>query len=70
MFIDNDNLTNFRDQFPIFTNNPDLVYLDSASTTQKLKYVIDKTSEYITTSYANVGRGSYDLAEKSDYYYY
>lgn len=63
-------MTNFRDQFPIFTNNPDLVYLDSASTTQKPKYVIDKTSEYIATSYANVGRGSYDLAEKSDYYYY
>lgn len=56
--------------FPIFHNNPGLVYLDSASSTQKPQYVIEKTSEYITQSYANIGRWSYSLADQSDEYYY
>ena len=56
--------------FPIFSNNPQLVYLDSASSSQKPSYVLEKTNEYITQSYANIGRGSYDLAEKSDNLYY
>ena len=59
-----------RIDFPIFSNNPNLVYLDSASSTQKPSFVIDKTSEYISHSYANIGRGSYGLAEESDSLYY
>lgn len=59
-----------RTDFPIFSNNPNLNYLDSASSTQKPSYVIDKTTEYITHSYANIGRGSYGLAEESDHLYY
>ncbi len=59
-----------RQDFPIFSNNPQLVYLDSASSSQKPSYVLEKTNEYITQSYANIGRGSYDLAEKSDNLYY
>lgn len=61
---------NIKSQFPIFNSNPHLVYLDSASSTQKPQYVIDKTSDYISSSYANVWRGSYSLAEKSDDLYF
>lgn len=59
-----------RTDFPIFSNKQNLVYLDSASSTQKPSFVIDKTTEYITNSYANIGRGSYGLAEESDGLYY
>lgn len=59
-----------RDQFSIFKNKPNLVYLDSASSTQKPDYVVQKTSEYIHNSYANLWRGSYILADESDYFYY
>lgn len=59
-----------RDQFPIFTNKQNLVYLDSASSTQKPEFVIQKTNEYITHSYSNLWRGSYKLTEGSDYFYY
>ncbi len=59
-----------RNDFPIFKHNPNLVYLDSASSTQKPQFVIDKTSEYIASSYANIGRGSYALAEQSDTIYF
>lgn len=57
---------NIRSDFPIFTTNPELVYLDSASTTHKPDFVIRKTEEYITHSYANIGRGSYPLAMYSE----
>jgi cysteine desulfurase/selenocysteine lyase len=32
---------NFKNDFPIFKNNPNLVYLDSTATSQKPKFVID-----------------------------
>jgi cysteine desulfurase/selenocysteine lyase len=60
----------YKNDFPILVKNPGITYLDSASSTQKPKYVIDKVSDYITSSYANIGRGSYLLAEKSDTYYF
>ena len=55
-----------RDQFPIFASNPDLVYLDSASTTQKPQAVIDAVSDYMSTDYANVHRGMYTLSQRSE----
>jgi cysteine desulfurase/selenocysteine lyase len=57
---------NLKTDFPIFTSHSDLVYLDSASTTHKPNFVIQKTNEYIATSYANIGRGSYPLAMASE----
>lgn len=59
-------ISNIKKDFPIFTSHPDLVYLDSASTTHKPDFVIQKTDEYISTSYANIGRGSYPLAMESE----
>ena len=35
-----------REDFPIFQNNPDLIFLDNASTTQKPKTVLDTLIHY------------------------
>jgi len=55
-----------KSDFPIFTTHPDLVYLDSASTTHKPDFVMQQTDKYICSSYANIGRGSYPLAMYSE----
>ncbi len=55
---------NKRD-FPIFQNNKDLVYLDSAATSQKPQVVIDVIKNYYETYNANVRRGLYPIAEKA-----
>ncbi|HJU19755.1 MAG TPA: cysteine desulfurase [Stellaceae bacterium] len=54
-----------RREFPIFANNPDLVYLDSAASAQKPRAVIDRIAEYYRTDYANVHRGVYRLSAHS-----
>lgn len=56
-----------RKDFPVLgqmQNGRPLVYLDTAATAQKPKSVIDKICEIYSTSYANVHRGDYLLAEK------
>jgi len=52
-------------EFPIFANNPDLVFLDSAASAQKPRSVIDGTADYYRTDYANVHRGVYRLSARS-----
>ena len=55
-----------RQQFPIFQqkiNGKRLVYLDSAASAQKPQAVIDTLSRVYSTSYANIHRGIYQLAE-------
>lgn len=59
----------FRFDFPIFSTHPDLVFLDSASSTQKPQKVIDALSVYFSTSYANIHRGAYDLSMESSLFY-
>jgi cysteine desulfurase / selenocysteine lyase len=54
-----------KQDFPIFTNHPELVYLDSAATSQKPAKVIDATSEYYQTTNSNIHRGIYKLSEDS-----
>lgn len=54
-----------RREFPIFANNPDLVFLDSAASAQKPRAVIDGIADYYRTGYANVHRGVYQLSERS-----
>jgi cysteine desulfurase/selenocysteine lyase len=54
-----------RREFPIFANNPDLVFLDSAASAQKPRSVIDGLAEYYRTDYANVHRGVYRLSARS-----
>ena len=58
-----------KDDFPIFANNPDLIYLDSASTLQKPQLVIDAVADYLSTSYANIHRGKYPLSQQSETLY-
>jgi cysteine desulfurase / selenocysteine lyase len=54
-----------RREFPIFANNPDLVFLDSAASAQKPRAVIDGIADYYRTDYANVHRGVYRLSARS-----
>ena len=53
-----------RADFPIFKNN-DLIYLDSAATTQKPLKVTDAVSNFYSKSYANVHRGLYKLSTQA-----
>lgn len=54
---------NVKQDFPIFKNYPDLVYLDSAATTQKPQAVIDRIVRFYEKENANVHRGIYKLSE-------
>ncbi|MDR0957284.1 MAG: aminotransferase class V-fold PLP-dependent enzyme [Candidatus Nomurabacteria bacterium] len=54
-----------RSDFPIFDYQPDLVYLDSANTTLKPRAVIDAVRNYYENYSANIGRATYDLAERA-----
>lgn len=56
---------NRRRDFPIFKNNPGLVYLDSGATSQKPKAVIDAVTEFYSTYNSNIHRGLYPIAEKA-----
>jgi cysteine desulfurase / selenocysteine lyase len=58
-----------RSQFPIFQNHPDLVYLDSASTTQKPMCVIEAEMYFYTNQNANIHRGVYGLAVTATHIY-
>jgi cysteine desulfurase / selenocysteine lyase len=61
---------NFKKDFPIFENNPDLVYLDSTASSQKPKKVIDSITNYLSYNYSNIHRGLYDIAIKSEDLYF
>ncbi len=55
-----------RADFPIFArevHGRPLVYLDSAASAQKPKYVIDAVTKAYSEDYANVHRGAYFLSE-------
>ncbi len=58
-------MKNIKKDFPIFKNNPNLIYFDNASTTQKPQTVIDAITEFYSYYNANVHRGSYKIAEKA-----
>ncbi|USN58101.1 MAG: aminotransferase class V-fold PLP-dependent enzyme [Candidatus Peribacteria bacterium] len=45
-----------KEYFPIFENNPGLVYMDSTATSQKPRQVIDGVSEYLSHDYSNIHR--------------
>ena len=55
--------------FPIFARRFDgreLVYLDSAATSQKPRAVIDALADHLANHNANVHRGVYALAQEAD----
>ena len=54
-----------KNDFPIFKTYPDLVYLDSAATSQKPQSVIDAVSQFYSSQNANIHRGIYDLSQSA-----
>ncbi len=57
-----------RADFPIFerpVHGKPLAYLDSAASSQKPRQMLDAMREFYETSYANIHRGVYDLAERA-----
>jgi cysteine desulfurase / selenocysteine lyase len=61
--------TRLRADFPIFErpmHGKPLAYLDSASSAQKPRQVLDAMRAFYETSYANVHRGVYELAARAD----
>jgi cysteine desulfurase/selenocysteine lyase len=54
-----------RRDFPIFENNPGLVFLDTAASAQKPASVIDGIADFYRHDYANVHRGVYRLSARS-----
>ena len=58
-------INNIKKEFPIFDEkiqNNDLVYLDSANSSQKPKVVIDRINEFYSKQFSNVGRSVHYLA--------
>ena len=51
-----------RADFPLLADNPGLVYLDSAATSQKPRVVLDAIRRYYETANANPHRGAYKLS--------
>jgi cysteine desulfurase / selenocysteine lyase len=57
-----------RADFPIFEqqfHGKSLAFLDSAASSQKPRQMLDALREFYETSYANVHRGVYELAERA-----
>ncbi|MGM0747606.1 MAG: cysteine desulfurase SufS [Bacillota bacterium] len=62
------NITDIREQFPILhqqVNGHDLVYLDSAATSQKPRAVIEAVDQYYNHYNSNVHRGVHTLGTKA-----
>ncbi len=57
-------MTTYKLDFPIFKNK-DVIYLDSAASTQKPRCVIDELYHFYTNSYSNVHRGNCDLSNEA-----
>jgi cysteine desulfurase/selenocysteine lyase len=58
-------MNKIRNQFPIFQSQPHLVWLDSASSTQKPESVIDVANRFYREGYSNIHRGLYPLSERA-----
>lgn len=58
-----------REDFPIFANQPDLIYFDNGATTLKPRCVIDAVSDFYCTHTSNVHRGDYAIAAQNDRLY-
>ncbi|MDD2487325.1 MAG: cysteine desulfurase [Candidatus Gracilibacteria bacterium] len=62
-------MKDFKSDFPIFRNNPGIVFFDNAASTQKPSYVIDGIKNFMENDYANIHRGAYSLSERSESLY-
>lgn len=59
-----------RSQFPLLAGAPQLVYLDSAATSQKPRAVLDAIRDFYETDYANPHRGAYELSARATMRYH
>ena len=60
----------YKKDFPVFQNNPWLVFLDNGASTQKPQSVIDGVSDFVAHDYANIHRWLYALSERSEIAYH
>ena len=58
-------LKSLKSHFPIFSHRPELVYLDSAATSQKPRSVIQSVTNFYEKDNANVHRGLYELSAQA-----
>jgi len=56
-------MQDYSKYFPYKHNNPDLIYFDNASTTQKPQVVIEEVNNYLSNCCANPYRGNYRQAD-------
>lgn len=54
-----------KEEFPLLRQQPDLVFLDNAASTQKPEAVLAAMDKFYRTAYANVHRGVYSLSEEA-----
>lgn len=62
-------MRNIKSDFPIFTNHPWLIYMDSTASSQKPSMVIEGMTQYLENSYSNIHRWMYDIAAQSEEMY-
>ena len=55
---------NVKKEFPTLSNNPELVYLDSAASTQTHQRVLDKMNEFYEHRRCNVNRGDFKISQE------
>ena len=53
-----------KTEFPTLKNNPDLVYLDSAASTQTHQRVLDSMNTFYETRRCNVNRGDFKISQE------
>src|SRR3989338_6881363 len=56
---------NFKQDFPILKNRPDLIYFDNAATAQKPRVVLEAERQFYETHNSNIHRGPNFLAEEA-----
>lgn len=54
-----------REDFPVFSKDPSLVFLDSGASSQKPRQVIDRLTNYYSYEHSNIHRGVYPLSENA-----
>lgn len=59
-----------RNEFPVFEHQPELIYFDSAATTQKPKCVIDALTQFYSRDYGTVHRAIYRQSVQASEQYY
>lgn len=62
-------MDDLKKDFPIFSNDDNLVYLDNWATVQKPNLVIDSVNNYLSNYNSNIHRWAYDIAWISETLY-